>query len=180
MIAGGAAHAGQYVNFLPGTYNLASSISEPSGEPPTPLPPDQTLVLTVSAGVATFSLTGAETVSFTLPNDASISTDFGEDSVVFSSSAAGSPTWSPASYPYITFWSTAELGGLTIGTIPGDQGTNLIDNFESNDGTGQFFSPVPEPAAWTVMLVGLAGLGATVRSRRAGASMHPPDRSERC
>jgi hypothetical protein len=162
VIWGGAVHAGTYVNFLPGTYLLTTDGPSAGSVFQTP---DQTLVVTVSGGTASFSLTGAETASFTLPDDAEIATSFALDSVVFSSSSAGSPSWSTATYPYITFWSTADYGGLTIGTIPGDKGTNVIDNFMSTEGPGQIFSPVPEPAGWAVMLVGVAGLGAALRSK---------------
>ncbi len=42
--------------------------------------------------------------------------------------------------------------------------------YQTGDSTAASASTKPEPAAWALMLVGLAGLGATLRRRRVAAT----------
>jgi PEP-CTERM motif-containing protein len=77
-------------------------------------------------------------------------------------------SWNPSDYPYLTFWTTGNDGGVTAGTIPGESGTNLFNTFQSTEGTGQVFTvSVPEPSTWALMLLGFAGVGLSALRRNA-------------
>jgi hypothetical protein len=62
-------------------------------------------------------------------------------------------------------YSFSTAGGQLYFVDPGpsDQQGNLLDNVTLS-------STVPEPAAWALMLIGFAGLGAATRSRRAATA----------
>jgi hypothetical protein len=60
---------------------------------------------------------------------------------------------------------------LPAGTII-DYGVNNDGNFlDDSTGLGLTFTTVPEPGAWAMMLIGVAGLGATLRASRRKPSM---------
>jgi hypothetical protein len=163
-LAAPAARA-ETVNFIPGTYYLADGYLDV---------PVDTLVVTVGGGTASFTLSGADTATFTVPDGV---TPTGEDLAGYGAPYYYIPTsgvtasWDTSAYPYLTFWSNFEDGGLTAGSVPGDLGFNYIDLFESDVGSGQVFtvSGIPEPATWATMLVGLGAVGALSRRRRAVA-----------
>jgi len=65
----------------------------------------------------------------------------------------------------------AETGGLQdVGTITPTHGGTFTLQVESELGEAP---PIPEPATWAMMLVGLAGLGAVMRNtrRKTGAAL---------
>jgi len=146
------------VTFIPGTYDLAETYLGA---------PVDTLVVTVSGGVADFTLSGADNATFSVPNDtAPDSFVFGDDPVY--STSIISESWDTTTYPFLTFWTNGGDGGVTVGSIPGDEGTNLFNTFQSTEGSGQVFTATPEPASWALLIAGFAGMGAAVRRSRAG------------
>ncbi len=159
VLALAAAPASATIIFNAGTYALAYSDLGAAVD---------TLTITVSGGVASFALSGEDTETWSLPDIAT--PDGGGPGNPFFDATAPSveANWDTETYPYLTFWSTTSFGGLTIGSVAGGDtgGENLVDLFQSTLGTGQVYTYVPEPAAWALMLVGFAGLGAAVRSRR--------------
>lgn len=63
---------------------------------------------------------------------------------------------------------TAAAGATRIWLSPGLALADTGGLVALGDGRYGFASPVPEPATWAVMLLGLAALGATARVRRCG------------
>ena len=155
------AHA-ETVTFIPGTYYLAEDYLGT---------PVDTLVVSISGGVAYFSLSGEDTATFAVQNNSTPTGDDGNGdpgNPYFSVASIVSASWNAADYPYLTFWSTFDAGGVTAGTATGDSGTNLFDIFQSTDGTGQVFTlSVREPSTWALMLIGFAGLGLASAWRNA-------------
>jgi hypothetical protein len=67
--------------------------------------------------------------------------------------------------------SIGPLGGLSIVAPGGGQiatGAGLL-TLTSGGADGRFVAVVPEPATWAIMILGLGGVGAAVRRRRAAA-----------
>ena len=163
-LIGGTAQA-DTVTFIPGTYYLAESNLGTSVD---------TLVVSISGGVADFTLTGTDNATFTVPNLATpLGLQFG-DSPYFAAPPV-TASWDLSTYPYLTFWATPNDGGFTAGSVPGDTGSNFINIYQSTDGTGQVFSllnTTPLPSSWTMMLAGLAGFGffAVYRRRKNGSA----------
>jgi hypothetical protein len=161
--------AAETVIFNTGTYSLAKM---DLGHPV------DTLDLSVSAGMAMFVISGEDNATFTAPD---MFTQAGgainPNILVNGTSVSGS--WNATEFPFITFWSTASNGGLTIGSGVGDQGANFINLFQSSPGTGQVFSVltsvsgIPEPATWAMLVlgVGLIGGGLRVSARSKEASL---------
>jgi hypothetical protein len=157
FVAGPA--AANTITFIPGTYYLAENYGAT---------PDHTLVITVSNGVADFTLIGddpSETAS--LPDVATPSSG-GADDPTFLSTAA-SANWDTNTYPYLVFYSTADQGGLEA---YGD--SDIFNLYQSDEGPGQVYSVAPEPAAWALMLAGLFTLGAVLRGRRRQVVFQSP------
>jgi hypothetical protein len=152
------AHAVEIVTFVPGTYYLAADDFDTAVD---------TLVVSVSAGTAKFTLTGIDNATFTAPNNSS-PMGGGVDPYYSISGSSLTASWDTGAYPYLTFWSTGDGGGATAGSIPGADGSNYFDIYQSTLGTGQVFTATgaPEPAAWTLMLMGFGGLGAVLRAAR--------------
>ncbi len=158
MACAASASAGT-ITFLAGTYDLSTSYL---GDP------TDTLVINVSGGVASFDLDSS--ITWSLPDVATPDGDVfgGHNAPYFLASSVTAPSWDTETYGYLTFWASSENGGMTIGAQPGDGGgggVNLVNLFQSSEGTGQVFA-VPEPATWALMLTGFAGLGAAMRARR--------------
>lgn len=147
-LTGGAAQA-ETVTFDPGTYYLAYSNLGPVVD---------TLTVTVIGGVATFDLTGADSALFTVSSPSTPAGDYvGNPYYIVTPSTAN---WDTISFPDLTFWYTTSDGGLTVGSQPGDQGTNFIDLYQSTPGTGQVFNnATPLPSTWTMLIAGFVGLG---------------------
>jgi hypothetical protein len=145
--------------FDPGTYYLADSYL---GDPV------DTLVVTVSGGVATFDLTGNDNWTFTVPSPSTPTGDYSGNP--YYEAPAFTANWDTTTYPYLTFWYASSFGGLTAGSAAGDGNAEEIyvfDLFQSSDGPGQVFSVVtPLPESWVMMLSGLAGLGFVAAYRR--------------
>jgi hypothetical protein len=153
------------VTFVPGTYELANFNLGPVVD---------TLVVTVSGGVADFTATGEINATFSVPED--ISPTGGTASYYFYYDIPATPvtaSWDTTSYPYLSFWSSTYEGGVTAGAIPGDDGPNYFDLFQSTPGTAQLFAGAPEPATWALLVLGLLGLGATLRASRRRLSFVP-------
>jgi len=152
------AQAVETVNFVPGVYSLAESNLGPVAD---------TLTVTVSGGVASFVLAGADNATFSVPDG--VTPSGGGANPDYQISAFPITTsWDPSVYTYLTFWSTASSGGVTAGDQAGDQGTNLFNTFQSTVGTGQVFtvSGVPEPGAWALMITGFGLAGLALRRRQ--------------
>ncbi|HXQ17554.1 MAG TPA: PEPxxWA-CTERM sorting domain-containing protein [Caulobacteraceae bacterium] len=163
-LTSGAA-AAEVVSFIPGTYSLAQSNLGPAVD---------TLDLTVSSGVATFVLTGLDNATFSVPE---MSTPAGGGTtnpyyMVDGTHVTGS--WDKTIFPFITFWSTPLQGGFTIGSQPGESGRNVVDVFQSTQGTGQVFAfgvvaqSIPEPATWAMVLLGVGLIGGGLRLNARG------------
>jgi hypothetical protein len=71
----------------------------------------------------------------------------------------GSTTWQSAMLHFVASSTSEVLNLEAVSSSSGDPPFALIDNIQMN--------AVPEPAAWTMMIVGLSGLGALARRRRA-------------
>jgi hypothetical protein len=71
--------------------------------------------------------------------------------------------WQQASATFTATATTETLSFLAVGTPSGQPPFSLLD--------GVTFSDVPEPAAWAMMIVGLGGLGAVARRRRAASAL---------
>jgi hypothetical protein len=157
------------IHFLPGTYDLDDYVS---GAPPTA--PTDTLVVTVTGGIASFALSGTDAASFSVPDDSSpTGTDIDNDGVFdpyyLIPGSAISASWDTSLYPYLTFWSADIGGGVTAGSIPGDLGVNQFDTSGSTSGPSQIFA-VPEAGAWTMMVIGVTAVGAAVRRSSGGSA----------
>ncbi len=144
------------VTFNAGTYSLAASNL---GDPV------DTLTITVTSGTAFFKLVGQDNETFSLPDVSA------PDALPASSPAFNSPAdanWDTTTSPWVTFYPTVFWGGLSIGPSPGGDVGDLVDLYQSTEGTGQVFtlSTVPEPADWAMMLAGLAGAGGALRLAR--------------
>lgn len=159
MIGAGVANASSTVTFNPGTYYLAYT---DFGSPV------DTLVVSISGGNADFTLSGSDNETFTVPNNSVPDLVLPGPNPVYDVSSLPSYSWDSSAYPYLTFYTNSNGGGMTIGSQPSDVGSNLVNLFQSSDGTGQVFSisGVPEPATWLMMLAGLGLAGAALRSRR--------------
>ncbi len=166
LLALASAAAGSVeIRFTPGVYYLDDYVpGAPVG------PPTDTLTVGVSGGVASFTLSGTDDATFSVP-DPSVptGTDIDDDGLFNPyyqiQGSAISASWDTSVYPWLTFWSAGIGGGVTAGSIPGDLGVNLFDTSGSTIGPSQVFV-VPEPGTWTLMLTGLAGTGAAGRRRR--------------
>lgn len=157
----------EVVSFIPGTYYLAYNYD---------FPPVDELDVAVASGTATFTLTGVDNATFSVPNKSvptGVITLFGSDNPYYQVSAPLTASWSASTYPYLTFWTEDQSGGFTVGTAPGYLGTHLLDLTTSNEGPGQVFtiSAVPLPAAlpaFGTAILGLIGFGfSSGRTRRA-------------
>jgi len=130
-------------------------------------PAEDTLVRTVSGTTAKFVLSGPDSAVFTLqfeqPAAGALST-YSDHAVLLSAS------WNKAIYPDVTLWSTSAGGGLTVADSWGDRGAILYNLFQAAPGYGlaQVYdvASIPEPATWSLMLIGVGGLGASLRRAR--------------
>jgi hypothetical protein len=157
------------IEFDPGTYHLSSSYLGS---------PTDTLVVSVAAGVASFVLTGADSATFSISSPANPTGYFtsaeSQANPYFQAASLMAPSWNSSTYPYVTFFYDDSKGGLTVGTAPGDAGTNLIDLFQSSEGSGQVFTAVaPLPAALPLFAggLGLFGFLATGRKRKGAVAL---------
>jgi len=137
--------------------------------------PIDTLTRNIDGNIAYFTLSGVDNETFSAPSG--VPAKPGEVhpyslSLIMNSDTA---SWNTDLFPVLTLWTADGGGGLTIGTQVGDHGTNLVNLFQSSRGTGQVydfqpFASVPEPESWTLLLVGLGGLGAGLRRAKHRAA----------
>ena len=85
------------------------------------------------------------------------------DTPVIANASQGFTGWMSESMKFTATGSSETLSFLAAGTPNGSPPFSLLD--------GVSLSAVPEPAAWSLMLIGLGGLGAVVRRRRAVTTM---------
>ncbi len=153
------------IRFAPGVYDLEDYVEGAPVGPPTDI-----LTVVVSGGVASFTLSGADDATFSVPDPSTpTGTDIDDDGLFNPyyeiPGSAISASWDTSVYPWLTFWSAGIGGGVTAGSIPGDFGANVFDTSGSTIGPSQVFT-VPEPGIWMLMLTGLAGIGVVGRRRR--------------
>ena len=159
LCAPAPASALQIVSYPRSTVWLADAYGDPASD---------SLTRTIHGHVAYFVLSGVDNATFTTPFGLpSAPGDVQSDNVIVPILSA---SWDTAKYDFLTFWMPSRGGGLTVGTAPGDQATNLFNLFQAAPefGSGQVynFGPlggVPEPATWTLMVIGVGGLGASLR-----------------
>jgi hypothetical protein len=150
----------QAVTFYPGTYHLADTFLGA---------PVDTLAVSVSGGVASFVLSGADSETFSVPSPSTPTGRVLHNDPYYLVAPPVTASWNTTLYPYLTFYRTSDHGGLSITNEPGDpKGSSILLNlFQSTEGTGQAFSATatPLPASWTLMLAGLAGFGLLLHRR---------------
>lgn len=155
--------AADIVHFIPGTYYLTNGGLH--------APPNDTLVLTVSGGIANFVMTGADNVTFSVP-DASVPTmvdNFGPNAYYNIPGSTITASWNTALYPWINFYGLNSGYGFDINSGSGNHpGAVYATTYESSKGSGKLFTLTSTPEPMTVALfgAGLAG-AAAFRGRRA-------------
>jgi hypothetical protein len=146
----------QALTFDPGTYFLAQSFLGA---------PVDTLKVSVSGGVASFDLTGADNETFSIPSPSKPTGHVMKNKDPYYLAAPPvTASWNSTLFPYITFYKAIDEGGLSVGSKPGDKTGNLLLNlFQSTEGPGQVFNrnlpATPLPSTWLMLLAGLVGLG---------------------
>jgi hypothetical protein len=153
------------VKFLAGTYDMTDVNGGGFHSLVITLPP---------GGLAVFSIDGGQE-QFSMP-DVSAPAGFYNGTVgespYFMSDDLFTVTWSTAFWPYVTFYPLSDQGGMTIGSSLGDTGeSNLIDTYAAA-GSAQPFVVLgaPEPATWTTLALGFAGLAFLRLRRTTGAT----------
>jgi hypothetical protein len=170
------------VEWTAGTYLIAQTCL--GGNPPCLSPDDASLKVTIAGPTVSFTVTdfddASENATFTLPNYEVPAGVITGDSPYFSvlPDSDGVVTlqnadWDTTAYPYVTFYSAANGGGLTIGSAEDGTPPNLTVLFNSAQTTGSPYAllPVPEPYDWSLMLVGVGFSGAALRRRRAPVAL---------
>jgi hypothetical protein len=170
------------VQWSAGTYLIAQTC--PNSVIPCGAQEDASLKVTISGPTVSFTVTdldnSSEDATFTLPNYEIPAGVITGDSPYFSvlPDSKGVVTlqnanWDTTAYPYVTFYSAANGGGLTIGSAEDGTPPNLTVLFNSAQTTGSPYAlvTVPEPEAWSLMLVGVGFSGAVLRRRKAPAAV---------
>jgi hypothetical protein len=86
-----------------------------------------------------------------------------EETPVVSNVAKGFTGWQREAFVFTANSSSELLSLLAIGTPTGQPPFSLLDGVTIDAGAGV----VPEPATWAFMILGMAGIGAIARRRRA-------------
>jgi hypothetical protein len=127
------------LTFDPGTYNFLTNSLEQ-------------LVITSDGVTASFVMTGEVDATFSLPDNSTPAGGLPIDPYFL----AGTASFDTTTYPYVTFYTTGDGGGFTIGSQPADLGNNLVNEFGAQVFT---VAAVPEPSTWAMMILGFAGIG---------------------
>jgi hypothetical protein len=164
------------VQLIGGTYPMAETCPNYLDVPPQPCDgvDGSSMTITIAGSLANVSITDpldpSENASFTMP-DYSVPAGFEPGASPYFSVYTNDVTnvsWNESSYPYITFWSALDGGGIGIGDDPSDDGNTLTSLFESNETENDFVVPVPEPAGWGLVLSNFALVGFAMRRRHRG------------
>ncbi len=134
------------------------------------------------AAVLMFDLTGTQTANFSI--DTSATPPVGNFNRVQFTNVAGTFNGTNTVASFVRFFQSVSQGGLNIqvgkslvvnasgpqlftGTL--DQPSFVAGTYQLTTGTLRIadVSALPEPAAWTVMLLGFAGVGVSLRRGRA-------------
>jgi hypothetical protein len=122
LIAIGTAHSlaaqAQTVTFTPGTYELADDYNGPEVD---------TMTISDIGSATRVVVAGQDNLSFSIANSATPLVVQPYGNLVYTSQLLTASTWSTAQYPYVSFYSASDYGGLVIGSIPGDAGSNLLN-----------------------------------------------------
>ncbi len=136
LIAIGTAYSitveAQTVTFKPGIYGLSDSFNGPEVD---------TLTISDMASATRVIVAGQDNLSFSIPNSVTPLVVQPYGNLVYTSQLLNTPSWSTAQYPYVSFYSASDYGGIVIGSIPGDVGSNLLNLYTLGSQTPFSFSP---------------------------------------
>jgi hypothetical protein len=168
LCASGAHATGDILSFTPGAYYYADDC--PGATTPCAGASNVTVTLTISGSEATFvidaPLDPTYNVTFSLPNFLTPTGYEPGASPYYSGPALVTSSWDTTAYPYVIFWSSVDGGAFNISASP-DGSDSLVTLFQSVGTVGpSIASLVPEPAAWSMMVLGFGLSGALLRRRR--------------
>jgi hypothetical protein len=163
------------LQFTPSTYQIIDAFIGgcPNVSLPCGVPDDSTLTVSITGPKADFSTTDSVNpnwdIHFTLPNYLQPLGYEPGQSPYYKGAGLTNADWNTAVYPFVTFWSLPDGGAFSIASSPDENGNILVDFFST--GTNPFsLVVVPEPAAWTLMILGVGATGGMLRRRRALAA----------
>ena len=138
----------QTVTFTPGSYSLADVYDGPSVD---------TMTISDAPSATSIVITGQDNLSFSIPDSVTplIVQPYGN--LVYVSPLLTAPTWSTSHYPYVSFYSPSDYGGMTIGSIPGDVGSNLVDLFPVGSQNPYTISPPTRSVVYSPTLPAATG-----------------------